>query len=268
MDMQHMPLLLEILDLDGDLVRHFCPQLTHDLLAHQFGGKKTAAAIGDLVFGKEVLAFRQVFGHQLFQHLQILPMLSGNRYDLGIRQLLRQPLEVRQEFGLVLDAVGLVHRHDERTFHVFHAVEHQLVFIGPACAVDHEDHHIDVLEGRRGGTVHVAVERGFAIAVQARRVDVDRLDGTLGLDAEHVVAGGLRLARSDRELLAEDVVEQRRLADIGATDDGDIATAAHAFFRGRCVIHGHSPRPGRSRPRRRLPVRQCAGWRPARVSCR
>ncbi len=109
-----MAFLLEVLDLDGDLVRHLGTKLPHDFLAYQLGGKKAAAAIGDLVFREEMLALGQALGDQVFQRFQILSMLCGNRHDLGVGQLLGEPAQMRQQLGLVLDAVGLVHRHDQR----------------------------------------------------------------------------------------------------------------------------------------------------------
>ena len=64
-------------------------------------------------------------------------------------------------------------------------------------------------------------ERGLAVLVQARGIDIDRLHAALGLDAEHVVTGGLRLARGNRQLLPENMVEQGRLADVRPAHQGN-----------------------------------------------
>jgi hypothetical protein len=53
-------------------------------IAHQFGGKKAAGAISDLIFREKVHALRQALTHQLFQSIEIMPLLGGNRHDLGI----------------------------------------------------------------------------------------------------------------------------------------------------------------------------------------
>ena len=45
--------------------------------------------------------------------------------------------------------------------------------------------------------LHVKVQGLFAALVHARRINVDGLNIAFGLDAQHVVAGGLRLARGD-----------------------------------------------------------------------
>ena len=56
--------------------------------------------------------------------------------------------------------------------------------------------------------------------VDARRVDEDDLRLGPVQHAADLVAGRLRLVRDDRDLLAEDLVEQRRLAHVGAADEG------------------------------------------------
>jgi len=194
-----------------------------------------------------MLALGQALGDQVFQRFQILSMLRGNRHDLGVGQLLGEPAQMRQQLGLVLDAVGLVHRHDQRPGNVLYALQHSLVLIGPAGTIDDENHHVDVLQRGGRGAVHVAVERGLAVLVQARGIDIDRLHAALGLDAEHVVTGGLRLARGDRQLLPENMVEQGRLADVRPADDSDVATTADGIVLRRFKVfsHVHSPRQGR-----------------------
>src|SRR4029079_13567205 len=76
----------------------------------------------------------------------------------------------------------------------------------------------------------------------AGRVDEDELRALVGEDPLDAMARGLRLARRDRDVRADDLVEQRRLADVRAADDGDgagaerllrrlgLAPVAHAFF--------------------------------------
>ena len=61
--------------------------------------------------------------------------------------------------------------------------------------------------------------------MDTRGIDKNQLVVAFGFNPEQGVAGSLRLARGDAELLAEQMVEQRRLADIGTADNGDIATA-------------------------------------------
>ena len=224
--MQGFALLLELFDLDGDLVRQLGTHLAHDLFTYQFGGQEAAAAIGDLVFREEVLVFRQVIGNHALKGFKVVPVLSRDRDDLGVRQLLLKPAQVRHQLGLVFDAIGLVQRHDQRAGYVLHALQHHLVFVGPLGAVNNEDHHVDVFQRRRSGFVHVAVEGLFAALVHARGIDVDRLHVAFGLDAQHVVAGGLRLARGDRQLLTQDMVQQCGFTHVWTTNNGNVATAS------------------------------------------
>src|SRR5690606_1176933 len=102
-------------------------------------------------------------------------------------------------------------------------------------AIDDEYHHIDIVQRLARRLVHHAIDRPRFVAMQAGGIDIDDLDVALGLDAEHAVARGLRLARGDADLLPEQVIEQRRLADIGTPDQGDI-TATRTVVPG-IVIH-------------------------------
>ena len=64
----------------------------------------------------------------------------------------------------------------------------------------------------------------YAIRSYYGRVDEHELRLVGGVDAHHPVARGLRLPWGDADFLPDDAVEQRRLADVGAADDGDEAT--------------------------------------------
>ena len=50
---------------------------------------------------------------------------------------------------------------------------------------------------------------------------------SVGADADDAVAGRLRLGAGDAELLADDAVEERRLAGVRLSDDGDDAGSGH-----------------------------------------
>jgi hypothetical protein len=81
-------------------------------------------------------------------------------------------------------------------------------------------------------------------AVHTRRIHEQHLRIVAGLDTQHLVPGGLGLARGDRQLLPEQMVEQRGLAHIGPSDERDIATArlAARFMRSR-GLKRPAPRP-------------------------
>ena len=144
---------------------------------------------------------------------------------MGKIHVFGQFLQMRQQHLLVGDAVDLVDRQDHRTAHLADLLQHQFVFIGPACAFHHEHHHVDILQGIAGSPVHIAVHGAFAAAMQTRGVDIDRLYLAFGLDTEDTVAGGLRAPRGDAHLLAQDAVEQRGLAHIGPPHQRHVAAA-------------------------------------------
>ena len=102
-----------------------------------------------------------------------------------------------------------------------------------AAGLDHEQHQVDVADRAQHGLVQRPVQRRGVPRLEARRVDEDELRVAQGADAGDAVPRGLRLARGDADLLADQGIEQRRLADVGLADDGDDA-AALAFGPGRC----------------------------------
>src|SRR6185295_18157317 len=68
---------------------------------------------------------------------------------------------------------------------------------------------------------HVLVERAAA-GVDPGRIDEDDLRLRLGdvANADDAVARRLGLRRDDGDLLTEEAIEKRRLADVGSPDDG------------------------------------------------
>ena len=61
--------------------------------------------------------------------------------------------------------------------------------------------------------------------LKPRRIDEHELRVRVGVDAMDAVARGLRLARGDADLLSDQVVEQRGLAHVGASNNGDESAA-------------------------------------------
>src|SRR5688572_22374081 len=68
--------------------------------------------------------------------------------------------------------------------------------------------------------------------MNTRRVDKNNLRCFGGANAGDAIARRLRLGRHDRDLFAENSVQQRRLANIGPADNRNIAGAKspHAIF--------------------------------------
>jgi hypothetical protein len=63
------------------------------------------------------------------------------------------------------------------------------------------------------------------LGLETRRIHEHELRVLVGEYAVDAVARRLRLARSDADLLPDQVVEQRGLAHVGPSDDGDEAAA-------------------------------------------
>ena len=91
--------------------------------------------------------------------------------------------------------------------------------------LDDEQDQVDVADGAHHGLVQRLVQRRAVARLEARRIDEDELRRAHGADAGDAVPRGLRLARGDADLLADQGVEQGRLADVGLADDGDQAAA-------------------------------------------
>src|SRR5690349_2078795 len=73
----------------------------------------------------------------------------------------------------------------------------------------------------------------------SRRIDEDRLIGAAVQHTEHALARGVRLVRDDTELFADEGVQQRGFADIGAADDRDETAAAGRGA--NCLAHRSVP---------------------------
>ncbi len=124
-----------------------------------------------------------------------------------------------------LHAVPLVQRDDQRAAGLQHEAEQVEVVLDHALAgVHHEDHHVGVLDGLEGLHHRELLHRLEDLAAAAHAGGVDQgvlLFVALERDVD-AVAGGAGLVVDDHPLLAEHAVDQGRLADVGAADDGDL----------------------------------------------
>ena len=106
------------------------------------------------------------------------------------------------------------------------------VFGAPLPCLHYEQHHVDACQAGHGGFVEHAVERAALTGMQTRGIHQRDLQARLGEHADNPMTRGLRLGRDDTDLLADQRIDQRRFADVGAADQGDHATA-----RGGSVVH-------------------------------
>ena len=87
--------------------------------------------------------------------------------------------------------------------------------------VDHEQHGVAIVQRRLGLRAHAAGQRGRVALLQARGVDNGEVEVAEARLALAPVARDAGLVVDQRELAADEPVEQRRLADVGPADDGD-----------------------------------------------
>ena len=87
---------------------------------------------------------------------------------------------------------------------------------------DQETNGVHFVVGGESGLHHDLVQTGFGL-VDSRRIQKNDLAFGEVLDPEKAVAGGLGSVGDDGQLLAQETVEERRLAGIGPPDKGDKA---------------------------------------------
>ena len=141
-----------------------------------------------------------------------------------------EKLKLAIDFGLdaplvlAIHAIPLVHSDRQCSARVEHRAQQAGVLVGDSVAgVDDEDHHVG-----RGNRLQGFDDAEFFdglrdTAAAAYSGGVDERVITPGVSKRHAnaVAGGTGDVVSDQPVLAEQTIDERRLADIGSTDDGD-----------------------------------------------
>ena len=94
------------------------------------------------------------------------------------------------------------------------------------AGLDDEQRHVAILERLVDLPRHEPMQRALRAARMPRRVDEHGLIGAAIQHAEHALPRRVRLVRDDAELLADEGVQQRRLADVRPADDRHEAAAA------------------------------------------
>ncbi len=137
-----------------------------------------------------------------------------------------------------LDQVDLVEDQDLGLAALLERLENALRLLGETgggrllARVDQQRERVGVGRGAPGGGDHRPVEPPLR-RKQSGRVDEHDLRLALGDDAAHDRARRLGLAGDDRDLFADERVDQGRLAGVGRADQRDEAAAggAHAPLR-------------------------------------
>ena len=133
-------------------------------------------------------------------------------------------LRQRQQLRL-LDQIDLVEDQQLRLPHLVELRQQRLGFVVEALlGVDQHRDDVGVVRAAPGRRDHGAVEPPPR-RENARRVDEDELRAALHRDAAHQRARRLHLGRDDRDLAADQRIDQRRFAGIGRADQRDEAAA-------------------------------------------
>ena len=147
----------------------------------------------------------------------------------------------RQQSLPRLDEISLAHHRKRWPPRVADALHHGFVLGVPTQGFDDEHDDVGVHQGCTGRAVHRAVQRPLAPDMQPRRVDERDLGLRAMYQPDDAMARRLRTRRDDRELLADQGVQQRGLADIGSSDQGGKTGAERrrAFRRRTCRQVAH-----------------------------
>ena len=226
----HDPLLRVALDQDlaadarplplrhpgGDRVRQLLVRHGQQLLPHQLRDPERLGHVGHHVVG-EVLRARFEPRQQVLD--QVVDALAGTGRHGEVRldvELVGRRRQLAQHL-LRLGDVDLVDDHDRVGRR--EAGHPAVAGAERGGGVEHEAHDVDVAQAGAGGAVEPFAERRPRL-VDARRVDEHDLGVGPVEHAHDAVPRRLRLVGDDRHLLAEDAVEQRRLADVGPPREG------------------------------------------------
>ena len=221
--------VLPFLGLDRRGVGEFGVELEVELFAGDFGRDHAVGGVAELVGGVVPRAFWHGRGEI---GLQVRDAVAGagrnHEYGLG-GEAERERLGEGEEVVL-FRKVDLVEDEDQRLGAAFDAGQGGLdAGADFRRGVDHEEGAVGILGAFPRGGDHGAVEAAVGLE-NPRRVDQDQLRVAVDGDAHEAGAGGLRLGRDDRDLLADERVDEGRLARIGRAEDRDEAAFLGHFF--------------------------------------
>ena len=139
----------------------------------------------------------------------------------------------------VRDVVPLVDGKHQRPALLDHGAQQARVLLGDVVLRVHDDdHHVGGLDGLQGLDHAEFLDRLLdpRAAPQARRID-QRIALAVALEGHHDgIARGARLVVGDQPILAQQAIDQRALADVGAAYDRDLdAGYFGAVLRDRAV---------------------------------
>ena len=212
----------DLLDDDHDRVRHLVAGQVERLLADHLGDPVLRRHVGGLV-EREV---ERAFGQQVDEVVAQLPHAvlrhRADRVESMEVAERRSRLHLRRDVA-VLEAVDLVDGDDHRDAEREHAAGDVAVAGTDAIAGrDDEQDDVDLLERRVDRLLHARRQRVHR-ALEAGQVGEHELPVRPVGDAEDPAPRRVRHVRGDRDLVAAEGVDERRLAHVRPARDGDDA---------------------------------------------
>src|SRR5690606_5469529 len=211
-----------LLDDNRTAIGQFVAHQPEDLLAQQLGGDETHRPVRQRVFLEQRLALGQAAGDLVEQLTELLVLDGADRHHGIIGMLGDDPGDERIELIAALERVDLAD-HQDGPARLGQQRQQLGIAVGPLARLDHMHHHVHLGQRLRDHAVHHAVHGAAMTRLEARRVDEHEL---LVLPRQHAMDAmprGLRFARHDGDLRADQGVGERRLADIGTADHGNEA---------------------------------------------
>ena len=203
-------------------------ELEVDLLARHLGRQHPVGSVRNLVLGEVPVALRHPGGEPA---LELGDTVAGGRRDEHDR-LGRQPfLQAGGEFEQLLlgRGIDLVEQDELRLGPCRDRVDQRLdAARQPRPGVDHEHDQVGIARALPRGCDHRAIEPATRIE-DAGRIDQQQLCLAFDRDPHQPHPRRLRLGADDRDLLADQRVDQRRLARIGGADHRHEAAAFRHF---------------------------------------
>ena len=163
--------------------------------------------------------------HQGFRAGAVERRQSHGRHAPGLRQCRFEPVgQAAQRGASVFDHVPFVDRdHQGAALVERQPGDGEVLLVEDGLGLDHQDHHMAPADGidRVRGCQFLHRVGDARAAAQPGGIDQhDRLAAMGGGDGDGV-ARDAGLGTGEHALLAQQPVDQRRFADIGAADDGD-----------------------------------------------
>ena len=212
----------EFIDAHADAVGDLLVGEQEYFLTDNLGGKKSLALIGKLSFRKKLRSLGQSFFDQIQYQGQVFSFEGADGDDFLTGQQFRATLDQRQQLPLG-NQVDFVQKDEHRTLYASQSLGNSFVFRADSAArVEQPQHAIDFMQTLQGHLDHAPVHQRARL-VYSRGIQKNDLRARAGFNAGDAIARRLRFGRNDCNFFPEQIIQQRRLADVGPADDCNVA---------------------------------------------